>query len=443
MNSSIPDCSQLLANAELNVARVSDAAKLVYLQELADTSDQRYFVALMETTMRQDPHWRGYTFETSLGSQWRCRVIESRLERLLPFMKDMRQVSMYCESDRKRIFRLTGVPQRFKYNFTRCVQFARTAVDVVSNTGVGSLHAFLGQFIRVDCGGEQPELLGALMGTFKGLDRDHADSLIRKLGLTCDVTPPGVFILQRLGMVSGGGTLRLPSEAECREAAAFYEKVSVATGKPFGYVEAVFSSNFTWSSLDALRLPTWNALCVGDGPACDICAHTSYCRKTGVAELLDGADGWLSQYPDFRARLAGGRSTLGGLPDTATEAVLAALRQDNAIWWKAPVAAPRKERLMSVRASLADIAVDRLCETYTPRASDGVLEADVLDDCMPETWPLGELVERRVPCVLGSPPIAQLAGEGGTLLGEYVRRGHASVPLLAVNWKDVADAVCT
>jgi hypothetical protein len=304
-STSMPDYSELLGNAEANVARVSNAVKLAHhLQILADTSDERYFRALMESTMRHDPHWRGYTFESSLGSQWRCRVIGSRLNRLLPLMKDMRQVSMYCESDRKRIFRLAGIPQRFKYNFTRCVQFARTAVGIVSNTGVGSLHAFFSRFIRIDGGEQQPELHAALVGTFKGLDSDHADSLIRKLGLTCDVTPPGVLILQRLGVVSGGDTLRFPSEAECREAATFYDKTSVATGKPFRYVEAVFSSNFTWSRLDAMRWSSRKALCVGDGPACNICAHSSYCRKHGVAALLDGERGWLSQYPDFYGHLA-------------------------------------------------------------------------------------------------------------------------------------------
>jgi hypothetical protein len=49
---SMPDYSGMLANAEANLARGSDAAKLEHLHKLADTSDQRYFVALMESTMR-------------------------------------------------------------------------------------------------------------------------------------------------------------------------------------------------------------------------------------------------------------------------------------------------------------------------------------------------------------------------------------------------------
>lgn len=435
------ELSEMLANAEANFARGSDTAKLEHLHKLADTSDQRYFVALMESTMRHDPHWRGYTFETSLGSQWRCRVIGSRLDRLLPLMKDMRQVSMYCESDRKRIFRLAGMPQRFKYNFTRCVQFARTAVDIVSNTGVGSLHAFFSRFIRIDGGEQQPELHAALVRTFKGLDSDHADSLIRKLGLTCHVTPPGVLILQRLGMVSGGDTLRLPSKAECREAATFYDKVSVATGKPFGYVEAVFSSNFTWSRLDALRWSSRKALCVGDAPACNVCAHAGYCAKNGVAELVETECSWLSQYSDFYGNLAGSGSTLGRLPSTASEAVLLALRHQNAIWWQAPVAMPREEKFSSARASLVDIPVDALPEAYARRAGTGLPVGHALEECMSETWPVGELVGRRVPCLLDSPQTMRLAGEGDALLAEYVRRGHATVPLLAVNWRDVADAV--
>ncbi|MFL9913981.1 hypothetical protein PQR75_00950 [Paraburkholderia fungorum] len=435
------ELSEMLANAEANLARGSDTAKLEHLHKLADTSDQRYFVALMESTMRHDPHWRGYTFETSLGSQWRCRVIESRLDRILPLMKDMWQVATYCESDRKRIFRLAGMPQRFKYNFIRCVQFARTAVDIVRNTSVCSLHAFFSRFIRINGREQQPELHAALVGTFKGLDSEHADSLIRKLGLTCDVTPPGVLILQRLGVVSGGGMLRLPSEAECREAVTFYDKVSVATAKPFRYVEAVFASNFTWSRLDAMRWSSRKALCVGDGPACNICAHASYCRKGGVAALLGGERGWLSQYPDFYGRLAGSGSTLGRLPGTASEAVLLALRHQNAIWWQAPVAMPCEEKLFSARASLVDITVDALLDAYARRAGTGLPVDHALEGCMPETWPVGELVERMVPCLLDSPPTMRLAGEGDALLAEYVRRGHATVPLLAVNWRDVADAV--
>lgn len=431
----------MLANAEANLARGSDTAKLEHLHKLADTSDQWYFVALMESTMRHDPHWRGYTFETSLGSQWRCRVIGSRLDRLLPLMKDMRQVSMYRESDRKRIFRLAGMPQRFKYNFTRCVQFARTAVDIVSNTSVGSLHAFFSRFIRINGGEQQPELQAALVGTFKGLDREHADSIIRELGLTCDVTPPGVLILQRLGVVSGGDTLRLPSEAECREAATFFGKVAVATGKPFGYVEAVFSSNFTWSRLDALRWSSRKALCVGDAPACNVCAHASYCAKNGVAELVETECGWLSQYSDFYGNLAGSGSTLGRLPSTASEAVLLALRHQNAIWWQAPVAMPREEKFSSARASLVDIPVDALPEAYARRAGTGLPVGHAPDECMSETWPVGELVGRRVPCLLDSPQTMRLAREGDALLAEYVRRGHATVPLLAVNWRDVADAM--
>ncbi|MFL9906770.1 hypothetical protein [Paraburkholderia sp. RL17-337-BIB-A] len=439
--SSMPDYSELLANAEANVARVSDAVKLTHLQTLADTSDERYFRALMESTMRQDPHWPGYSFETSLGSQWRCRIIEVRLDRLLPLMKDMWQVATYCESDRKRIFRLAGMPQRFKYDFTRCVQFARTAVDIVKNGGVGSLHALFSRFIRVDGWDQQPELRAALVGTFKGLDSEQADSIIRELGLTCDVTPPGVLILQRLGVVSGGDTLRLPSEAECREAVTFYDKVSVATGKPFRYVEAVFSSNFTWSHLDALRWSSRKALCVGDAPACNVCAHASYCAKNGVAELVESGCGWLSQYSDFYGNLAGSGSTLGRLPSTASEAVLLALRHQNAIWWQAPVAMPREEKFSSARASLVDIPVDALLEAYARRAGTGLPVDHALEECMPETWPVGELVGRRVPCLLDSPPTMLLAGEGDALLAEYVRRGHATVPLLAVNWRDVADAV--
>jgi len=439
--SSLPDLGKLFADAEANVMRTSDVARLAYLRSLADTSDERYFLALMESTMRQDPQWRGHSFETTLGSQWRCRVIGSRLDRLLPLMKDMRQVSMYCESDRKRIFRLAGMPQRFKYNFTRCVQFARTAVDICSNVGVGSLHAFFSRFLRIEGGEQQPEMHAALVGTFKGLDSDHADSLIRELGLSCDVTPPGVLILQRLGVVSGGGTLRLPSEAECREAATFYDKVSVATGKPFRYLEAVFSSNFTWSRLDAMRWSSRKALCVGDGPACNICAHANYCRKNGVAALCDDERGWLSQYPDFYGHLAGGGSTLGRLPSAASEAVMLALRHQNDIWWRAPVAMPREEKLFSVHASLVDIPVDALREVYARRADTGLPVDHALEECMPETWPVGELVERRVPCLLESPPTMLLEGEGNALLAEYVRRGHAKVPLLAVNWRDVADAV--
>lgn len=65
----------------------------------------------------------------------------------------------------------------------------------------------------------------------------------------------------------------------------------------------------------------------------------------------------------------------------------------------------------------------------------------VLKDCMPETWRVGELVEQRVPCLPVSPPTARVAGEGDALLAEYVRPGEATVPLLAVNWRDVADAM--
>lgn len=439
--SSLPDFGELLADAEANAVRTSDAARLAYLRSLADTSDERYFLALMESTMRQDPHWRGHSFETTLGSQWRCRIINSRLELLLPYMKDLSQVVGYDAHDRGRIFRLAGIPQRFKYNFTRCVQFARTAKDIVSDTRVGSLHAFFSRFIRIYGGEQQPELRAALVGTFNGLDSDHTDSLIRKLGLTCDVTPPGVLILQRLGVVSGGGTLRLPSEAECREAAAFYDKVSVASGKPFRYVEAVFASNFTWSRLDAMRWSSRKVVCVGDGPACNICAHASYCRKRGVVALLDGERGWLSQYPDFYGYLAGSGSMLGRLPGTASEAVLLALRHENTIWWQAPVAMPREEQLFSVRASLVDVPVDSMREAYASREATGLPVGHALAECMPETWPVGELVKRRAPCLLGCPPALRLAGEGDALLAEYVRRGYATVPLLAVNWRDVADAV--
>jgi hypothetical protein len=438
---STPELSEMLANAKANVARVSDAAKLAYLRKLDDTSDERYFVALMESAFRQDPHWRGYAFETSLGSQWRCRIIESRMNRLLPLMTDMYQVASYSESDCKRIFRLAGMPQRYKYNFVRCIQFARTAVDIVSDPEFGSLHAFFERLVRVDGGWQQPVLHATLLGTFKGLGRGAAEAFVVNVGLCRGANPHGVLILQRLGVVSGGAAVRLPSDAECHEAAVFYQRVSAGTGRPFRFVEAVFSSNFAWSRFEAIRWPSRKAVCFGDGPACNICTHAIYCAKNGIVDLIDSELGWLSLYPDFRAWLVGGCSTLGRMPGVAIEAVLSAFRHENYIFWQRPVSVPREEQLLSVGASLAYVPVDALREAYERRASGYFLEARTLEDWMPETWSVGELVERQVPCLLDIPPSPLYAGEGDALLAEYIRRGHATVPLLAVNWQDVADAV--
>jgi len=433
--------AEMLANAEANVAHVSDTARMVHLRKLADTSDERFFSALMEVTMRQDPHWRGYAFETMPGSQWRCHLIEARLEALRPFMADMREVATYGAGDRKRIFRVAGMPQRYKHNFARCIEYARLAIDIINTGEARSLFAHFGQYIRVEDGEHQPELRKALVETFKGLESNQADALVHQFGLYRSVSPPGVLILQRLGVVSGGSVLRLPSEREYREAVDFYEEVALATGKHYRYVEAIFASNFVWSRLDKMRWRARNGVCVGDGPECNVCAHASYCGKNGVAELQDARLGWLRQYADFYDQMAASGSMLGRLPEVAGEAVLLALQYDNAVFWQAPVVLPREEQLLAARASLVDIPVDALRAALARAAIGGLPEDEPLEACRPERWPVAEFVGRGVPCLLDRPPGMRLTGEGCALLAEYVRRGHTTVPLLAVNWREIADTM--
>ncbi|APA84075.2 hypothetical protein BJG93_00645 [Paraburkholderia sprentiae WSM5005] len=441
MDFSISALSEMLSNAERNVARVSDPVRMACLRKLADTSDRRFFSALVDVTMRQDSHWRGYAFETTPGSQWRCRVIEARLEALRPFMESMYEVATYGAVDRKRMLRVAGMPQRYKHNFARCVDYARIAIGIVDSGHASGLTAFFAQYVRLEDGKHQPEAQKALIDTFRGLGSDQADALVRQLGLYRCVSPPGVLVLQRLGVVSGGSLLRLPSERERSEAAVFYEKVAVATEKPYGYVEAIFASNFVWSLLDNIRWPGRRGTCIGDGPECNVCAHASYCRKSGVAEPPDTRVGWLCQYPAFYDQLAASDSVLGRLPRAAREAVLLALRHENATFWRAPVGLPIEAKLLPVRASLADVTVDALRAALARAASDSLPEHEPLEACLPETWSVAEFVGRGVPCLLESPPGMRLAGEGRELLAEYVRRGHTTVPLLAVNWRDVADTM--
>ena len=142
----------------------------------------------------------------------------------------------------------------------------------------------------------------------------------------------------------------------------------------YRYVEAIFASDFVWSRLDKIRWRTRNGTCVGDGPYCNVCAHSSYCSNNGLGDLQNVGHRWLRQYPDFYDELAIGCSELGGLPRGAGQAVVLALQHQNAIFWQAPVAVPRAKQLSIVRASLTDISVHALREVLR-RPTSSVYQA--------------------------------------------------------------------
>jgi hypothetical protein len=443
MTFSTPTLPEMLANAETNIARTIEPAGLTRLHKRRDTSDEHYFLALIESVFRWDPLRYQQPGQPQLGDHWRDHIDRSRWDALSPYFKDMYQVATYERRDRRRIFRDAALPQRFKYHFEHCVRLARKAIDIVSDPEFGSLHAFFERFVRLDGGWEQPVLRAALQETFGSIVSCHR--FISEAGLSRSVSPGGVRILQRLGIVSIDDSQRFPSETESQHAAVFYQDVASATGHPFGYVEAAFAANCASSRYFAQKRYFWlgpTAVCFDDGPKCDICAHADHCLKRGVEELVrDRNYGWLSLYPHFHTQLVAERTTLGRLPDAAIDAVLLCISSENAFDWHKPLPVPSRDDLGGIRASLAYVSADILRDIWHRWASEVFPEARTLDDYARELGPVGELVDHRVPCLLAMLGWSPFAGNGDALLAEYLRRGYASVPVLAIDWAQLGDVV--
>lgn len=446
----MPDASVLLLSAEANVASLPRAHHLRrYLRRLADKSDHRYFTAIVDAVFDVDPALLQKPFEPPLGGQWRHVLQARRKERMSPFLQDMREVAQYRDRDWRSIFRLAGMPRRFKYNALLCSRLARAALKIVNGTGSAGLHGFFERFIEAGGGREQPLLRAALLQALPGV---RLDAVIDGLGIS---RPPGladVVVLGRLGIVSSvsnvadcNGQLTTPCACACEEATAFYRDVAKATGQTFEYVAAVFRASFAWSRFDKSNPGTFGAaVCFADGPKCEACAHDPYCQKRGVEALTRNRDsGWLTLYPALHDDLFNARSTLGELPRVATDAVLSCLRFERAIAQWADFRIPEPVRLKPVRAALVRLPVAALQEASTKWAEQRYPGDDLAllkrRDYPAEFWPSERLADQKLPCVLDAPHRCFFAGHGYALLEEYVRRGEAFIPLLAVDWEQVAD----
>jgi hypothetical protein len=87
------------------------------------------------------------------------------------------------------------------------------------------------------------------------------------------------------------------------------------------------------------------------------------------------------------------------------------------------------------------VSADILRDIWHRWASEVFPEARTLDDYARELGPVGELVDHRVPCLLAMLGWSPFAGNGDALLAEYLRRGYASVPVLAIDWAQLGDVV--
>jgi hypothetical protein len=100
--------------------------------------------------------------------------------------------------------------------------------------------------------------------------------------------------------------------------------------------------------------------------------------------------------------------------------------------------------LKSARAALVTLPATVVQGAWKRWADERFPEDSALltrRDYPAEFWPVENLADSRLPCVLEFPPIRFFAGHGDALLAEYIRRGEDTIPLLAVDWEQVADII--
>ena len=106
---------------------------------------------------------------------------------------------------------------------------------------------------------------------------------------------------------------------------------------------------------------------------------------------------------------------------------------------------PEPEHMKPVRAALVVLPTRVLLDAWTKSAEERYQNEDISwlaqRDYPAEFWPSDSLVDRKLPCVLDFPHRGFFAGHGAALLEQYVRCGERVIPLLAVDWEQVAE-VC-
>ncbi|WP_146055302.1 hypothetical protein [Paraburkholderia eburnea] len=350
----------------------------------------------------------------------------------------------YQRRDWKLIFRIVGMPRRYKYNAMLCSRLARDALNIVGDPEFGCLHAFFERFIEPGAGWEQSSLRSALLEAFPGL---YPDSLIQSLGISHPVGLADLVILKRMGIVvDKNSQLKNPSRSACQQAVLFYRDIAAKTGQTFEYVAAVFRASFAWSRFDTRSFSIYRAaVCFAYGPRCQACSHVSYCQKRDIEPLThDRANRWLSLYPEFQHHFCNLRSTLGQLPHSATDAAVWCLRFETAFHERPGFRIPDPECLKSVRAALVTLPATALQEAWRRWADERFPQDSPLlirRDYPAEFWPVDSLADSKLPCVLEFSPFRFFAGHGDLLLAEYIRRGETTIPLLAVDWEQVADII--
>jgi hypothetical protein len=435
----IPDLSTVLSNVEANLKRLPNPELESWLRELADTSDERYFRLLIEAVCMTEPISLPGPFAPPLGSSWAWGTVRrERLERVVPLLSDMRRVATLTRKEVRRIFKQAGLPSRYRYNWQTCIDVARFAVEVVDDPAFGSLKHFLERYVRLEEGGEQVSLREAIRARCDGISDTSLEQFIGKAGLGRSINHWAIVTLARIGLISVDLWKPYDSRAE-KDAVALLNAIAEASGKPFQYVSAAFMRS-TGASAFWDRLWRDSAVCFYDLQRCEICRHNTYCQRNGVSVNAAGeATGWLDCYPDFKEGLAKRVTTLGKLPSTAIDSVMAAMDSDDALFWQIEPGVPSTD-IANIAASLTYLPIDALYQKRREWASEFYDGTGYVSDA--EKLKAEDRVRKNWPCILAQQvgilgPFRLFEWDGDVLLDTYRQRGVTEVPVLAVDWGEM------
>jgi hypothetical protein len=425
--------TEVFHSAEKNFRDRADADWLATAEKLDDISNERYFEVLMRKTALEDPVLQRQPIRSPLGSSWRWRLHDERMEELLPALSNPLEVARYTHADVRRLRQACGIPARFQRSLLRAVEHAAVFAEIVRTSSGGLFHCFVAPTISIEGGEEQPVLAKQLRGAFKGLSDGGVRGLTREMHLDRSIRPPGVILLQTIGLVDGHNIGQQPPDDAYLQAIQICEAIAAQSGHTYAYVEFILSANFTWSHMDVARFPlSRHAVCSFDNPLCDICAHSTYCQRLGLEELVFNREqGWLESYaPTWRFDVSD-IVPLGYLPGLAAEAVWQSIDDDNSLWSRTDTLRIPASDAPNIRAVLTEMPLSEV-RSRIGESQYGSEYANIVAGAPGDA-------ERNVPLLAGQFGEEFHGFRGHALLDAYEAQGCETVPLLAVDWGQVGN----
>jgi hypothetical protein len=423
--------TEVFHSAEKNFRYRADADGLARAEKLDDISNERYFEVLMRKTALEDPVLQRQPIRSPLGSSWRWRLHDERMEELLPALSNPLEVARYTRADVRRLRQACGIPARFQRSLLRAVEHAAVFAEIVRTSSGGLFHSFVAPTISIEGGEEQPVLAEQLRGAFNGLSDGGVQGLTREMHLDRLIRPPGVILLQTIGLVDGHNIGQQPPDDAYLQAIQICEAIAAQSGHTYAYVEFILSANFTWSHMDVTRFPlSRHAVCSFDNPQCNVCAHSPYCERRGLKKLVsDRAHGWLESYaPTWRFDV-NDIVPFGYLPGLAAEAVWQSIDDDNSLWSRTDTLHIPASDMPNIRAVLTETPLSEV-RSRIGESQYGSEDANIVARAPGDA-------ERSVPLLAGQFGKEFHGLRGHALLDAYEAQGRGTVPLLAVDWGQV------